>query len=249
MKFISWNVNGIRACINKGFNEFVNKENPDFMCIQETKAQPDQVEFPLLSQYKYVMNSADKKGYSGTLIFYKEEPLSVHYGLIDGKYNDEGRSITLEYPNFYLVTSYVPNSQEELKRLDYRMQYEEDLKEYFKTLNKPVIYCGDLNVAHNEIDLKNPKTNTQNPGFSIEERTKFGLLLDEGYTDTFRCLHPEEVKYSWWSYRFKAREKGIGWRIDYFVVSNSIKDRVKAADIYDDQLGSDHAPVLLDIDI
>ena len=183
MKFISWNVNGIRACINKGFYEFVKAENPDFMCIQETKAQPEQVEFSELSEYKYVMNSALKKGYSGTLIFYKKEPISVHYGLIDGKYNDEGRSITLEYDNYYLVTSYVPNSQEELKRLDYRMQYEEDLKKYFKTLNKPVIYCGDLNVAHNEIDLKNPKSNTHNPGFSIEERTKFGLLLDEGYTD------------------------------------------------------------------
>ncbi len=249
MKFISWNVNGVRACMNKGFTDFVNAENPDFMCIQETKAQPEQVEFPELSQYKYVMNSALKKGYSGTLIFYKEEPLSVNYGLIDGKYNDEGRVITLEYPTFYLVTAYVPNSQEELKRLDYRMQFEEDLKEYFKTLNKPIIYCGDLNVAHNEIDLKNPKANTRNPGFSIEERTKFGLLLDEGYTDTFRYLHPEVVKYSWWSYRFRAREKGIGWRIDYFLVSNSLSSKINKADIYDQVLGSDHAPVLLDIDI
>lgn len=248
MKLISWNVNGIRACIDKGFLDFFNQEQPDIFAIQETKMQEGQKDISV-NGYNYYMNSAIKKGYSGTLIYVKEKPLSINYGLIDGKYNDEGRVITLEYSNFYFITMYTPNSQNELKRLPYRLEYEEDLKAYLKTLNKPVIICGDLNVAHQEIDIKNPKGNERNAGFTIEERNAFSSLLNQGYIDTFRFLHPNDVKYSWWSYRMRAREKGIGWRIDYFLVSNELKDKLINADIYDDVLGSDHAPILLDISI
>lgn len=247
MKFISWNVNGIRACISKVFFDFMSSENPDFLCIQETKAQPEQVDLDVPG-YKYVMNSAIKKGYSGTLIYYKEEPINIYFGLNDGKYNDEGRVITLEYPNFYLVTAYSPNSQEGLLRLDYRMNYEDDLRTYLTGLDKPVIFCGDLNVAHKEIDIKNPKANLRNAGFTIEERTKFSELLDSGFIDTFRYLNPDVIKYSWWSYRFQSRAKNIGWRIDYFVVSKELENKIKAADIKVDVLGSDHAPITLEME-
>lgn len=248
MKFISWNVNGIRACITKGFFTFVEKEQPDFLCVQETKAQPEQVDLAIPG-YDYVMNSADRKGYSGTLIYFKSQPLSISYGLKDGKYNDEGRIITLEYEDYFLVTSYSPNSQEQLARLDYRMQFEDDLRAYLTSLTKPIIFCGDLNVAHQEIDIKNPKANLRNAGFTIEERDKFGTLLATGLVDSFRYLHNDLVKYSWWSYRFQARTKNIGWRIDYFLTSESIKDKITKADIYTEVLGSDHAPVLLEIDL
>lgn len=247
MKIISWNVNGIRACIQKGFNDFFNKENADIFCIQETKAQEDQLDLSK-EGYHYFINSADKKGYSGTLIYTKEKPLNVIYG-INNKYNDEGRIITLEFTNFYLVNCYVPNSQEELKRIDYRMIFEDDLRNYLLSLNKPVIYCGDLNVAHNPIDLKNPKANEQNAGYSIQERTKFNELLNSGFIDTFRYLYPEKVEYSWWSYRFNSRLKNIGWRIDYFIVSNSLKEKIKESKIHTNILGSDHAPIELNIEI
>lgn len=243
MKFISWNVNGLRACIDKGFYDFVKNENPDFMCVQETKMQEGQANVDIEGYYQY-WNSADKKGYSGTLIFAKEKPLNVYYG-INEKYSDEGRLVTLEYNDFYLVTIYSPNSQDELKRLDYRMVFEDDLKVYLNELKskKNVIVCGDLNVAHNEIDLKNPKTNTRNAGFTIEERTKFSSLLESGFIDTFRYLYPSEVKYSWWSYRFQARLKNAGWRIDYFLVSEGLKEKIKDSLIYTEIMGSDHCPV------
>lgn len=247
MKFISWNVNGLRSCMTKGFKEFVSKYNPDFLCVQETKMQDGQADISLPG-YDYVMNSALKKGYSGTLIYFKHKPLSVSYGLLSGKYNDEGRVITLEYANFYLVTAYSPNSQDELKRLDYRLIFEEDLKTYFKTLSKPIIFCGDLNVAHQEIDLKNPTSNVRNAGFTIEEREAFSNLLNLGMIDTFRYLHPQTIKYSWWSYRFSARSKDIGWRIDYFLVSQGLETKIKEADIYSEILGSDHAPVYLEME-
>ncbi len=249
MKLISWNVNGIRACINKGFNEFFERETADIFCIQETKMQEGQADLDKAGYYKF-MSSAQKKGYAGTLVYAKQEPLSVTYG-IDGKYNDEGRVITLEYDNFYFVCAYVPNSQEELKRLSYRMVYEDDVREYLSKLKtkKPVIYTGDLNVAHNEIDLKNPKSNTKNAGFTKEERGKFNELLASGMIDTFRLKYPDKVLYSWWSYRFNARANNSGWRIDYFLVSEDIKDKVIDADIYTDVLGSDHAPVKLEINI
>lgn len=249
MKLISWNVNGLRACMNKGFKEFFTEMDADFFAIQETKMQEDQKEFAFPGYYEY-WNSADKKGYSGTLIYTKRKPLSVAYGL-DGKYNDEGRAITLEYENFYFVTIYTPNAQPELARLDYRMQFEDDLKAYLNTLNKtkPVILCGDLNVAHQPIDLKNPKSNEGNPGYSIEERTKFSTLLQEGYVDAFRYLYPEKIQYTWWSYRFFAREKGIGWRIDYFVTSLRLKDNIKNVIIHDQVLGSDHCPIEIIIDL
>lgn len=247
MKIISWNVNGIRACIQKGFNDFFNKENADIFCIQETKAQEEQLDLAK-EGYHYFINSADKKGYSGTLIYTKEKPLNVIYG-INNKYNDEGRIITLQFTNFYLVNCYVPNSQEELKRIDYRMIFEDDLRNYLLSLNKPVIYCGDLNVAHNPIDLKNPKANEQNAGYSIQERTKFNELLNSGFIDTFRYLYPEKVEYSWWSYRFNSRLKNIGWRIDYFIVSNSLKEKIKESKIHTNILGSDHAPIELNIEI
>ncbi len=249
MKFISWNVNGIRACKQKGFDDFFKDANADFFSIQETKCQEGQIDLNVNGYFVY-MNSAIKKGYSGTAIFAKYKPLNVFYGIgNEGKYNDEGRVITLEYDNFYLVNAYVPNAQEELKRLDFRMQYEDDLKNYLLSLNKPVIYCGDLNVAHERIDIKNPDSNTKNPGFSIEERTKFSELLSAGFKDTFRTLYPDTVKYSWWSYRFNARANNAGWRIDYFVVSDSIMDKVIDAKIHNEIFGSDHCPVELDINI
>ncbi|MCR5647807.1 MAG: exodeoxyribonuclease III [Acholeplasmatales bacterium] len=249
MKFISWNVNGIRACKQKGFDDFFKDANADFFSIQETKCQDGQIDLNVNGYFVY-MNSAIKKGYSGTAIFAKHKPLNVFYGIgSEGKYNDEGRVITLEYDNFYLVNAYVPNAQEELKRLDFRMQYEDDLKNYLLSLNKPVIYCGDLNVAHERIDIKNPDSNTKNPGFSIEERTKFSELLSAGFKDTFRTLYPDTVKYSWWSYRFNARANNAGWRIDYFVVSDSIMDKVIDAKIHNEIFGSDHCPVELDINI
>lgn len=250
MKFISWNVNGLRACLEKGFMDFFTREDADFFCLQETKLQPHQIELEMPG-YTQVWNSAVRKGYSGTAIFAKKQPLSTVFGMDDYE-DDEGRLITLEYENFYLVTSYSPNSKEGLARIDYRMDFEDKLRRYITKLEqaKPVILCGDLNVAHKEIDLKNPKTNRQNPGFSDQEREKFSLLLDGGRTDTFRRLYPDlEGAYSWWSYRFKAREKNAGWRIDYFVVSNSIADKIKSAGIRNDIYGSDHCPVALELDI
>ncbi len=248
MRFVSWNVNGIRACINKGFNDFFDSVDADIFAVQETKMQEGQADIDKQGYYRY-MNSAIKKGYSGTLIYTKKLPLKVTYGLVEGKYNDEGRVITLEFDSFYFVTAYVPNSQEALARLSYRMEFEDDMRTYLKSLDKPVIYCGDLNVAHNPIDLKNPKNNEQNPGYSIEERTKFSELLNSGFIDTFRYLYPEKVLYSWWSYRFFSREKNIGWRIDYFITSYELKEQIKDAGIYTDILGSDHAPVYLEIEI
>ena len=249
MKFISWNVNGLRACLGKGFSEFLREQDADFFAVQETKMQEGQAD---LTQegYNLFMSSAEKKGYSGTLIYAKKEPLNVVYG-IHGKHNDEGRVITLEYDNFYFVNAYVPNAQDGLKRIDYRVEFENDMREYLSELDKqkPVVYCGDLNVARCELDLKNPKANEGNPGYSKEEREKIEQLLDSGFIDTFRTIHPEEVKYSWWSYRFSARAKGIGWRIDYFVVSKRLQEKIKVADIFDNVLGSDHAPVVLEIDV
>lgn len=250
MKFISWNVNGFRACLTKGFAEFFKEADADFFCIQETKMQPGQAEFdtPDYHQYWY---SAEKKGYSGTAIFAKKEPISVRYGLGIEEHDHEGRAITLEYEDFYLLCVYTPNAQRELARLSYRMEWEDALRGYMKELDskKPVIYCGDLNVAHEEIDLKNPKTNHFSAGFSDEERGKFTELLEAGFKDTFRSLYPEEVKYSWWSYMYGARAKNVGWRIDYFVVSDRIMDKVKDSFILDEIMGSDHCPVGIEIDI
>lgn len=250
MKFISWNVNGFRACLNKGFGDFFAKEDADFFCIQESKMQPGQAEFetPNHRQFWY---SAEKKGYSGTAIFAKGEPLSVRYGIGIDEHDHEGRAITLEYDNFYLLNVYTPNSQRELTRLDYRMTWEDALREYMMDLDKhkPVIYCGDLNVAHEEIDLKNPKTNHFSAGFTDQERGKFSELLASGFSDTFRSLYPDRVEYSWWSYMFQARAKNVGWRIDYFVVSNRILDKVKEAKIHTEIMGSDHCPVSIEIDI
>lgn len=250
MKFISWNVNGLRACVQKGFLDFFNSIDADFFCIQESKLQAGQIDLDLLGYHQY-WNYAEKKGYSGTAIFAKNEALSVSYGIGIEEHDKEGRVITLEYDNFYLVTCYTPNSQNELKRLPYRMQWEDDFREYLKTLDakKPVVLCGDLNVAHNEIDLKNPKTNRKNAGFSDEERAKMTELLGSGFTDTFRYFYPDaEGIYSWWSYRFKAREKNAGWRIDYFITSKRINDKLKKAAIHTDVLGSDHCPVEVDIE-
>lgn len=250
MKFISWNVNGLRACVQKGFLDFFNSIDADFFCIQESKLQAGQIDLDLPGYHQY-WNYAEKKGYSGTAIFAKNEPLCVSYGIGIDEHDKEGRVITLEYDNFYLVTCYTPNSQNELKRLPYRMQWEDDFREYLKTLDakKPVILCGDLNVAHNEIDLKNPKTNRRNAGFSDEERAKMTELLGSGFTDTFRYFYPDaEGIYSWWSYRFKAREKNAGWRIDYFITSKRINDKLKKAAIHTDVLGSDHCPVEVDIE-
>ncbi|MBQ5783132.1 MAG: exodeoxyribonuclease III [Oscillospiraceae bacterium] len=250
MKFISWNTNGFRACLGKGFDDFFKSIDADFFCIQETKMQPDQAEYTPEGYFQY-WNSAEKKGYSGTAIFAKKEPISVKYGIGIPHHDTEGRAITLEYDNFYLLNVYTPNAQRELARLDYRMEWEDALREYILSLDskKPVIYCGDLNVAHNEIDLKNPKTNRMSAGFSDEERAKFSQLLDSGFVDTFRFQHPDEVKYSWWSYMFKAREKNTGWRIDYFVVSDRLKDRIKDTYILNEIFGSDHCPVGLEIDV
>ncbi len=249
MKMISWNVNGIRACITKGFYDFFNNIDADIFCIQETKMQEGQADLEIPGYYRY-MNSAEKKGYSGTLIYTKQQPLKVYYG-INEKYNDEGRLITLEFDNFYLINSYTPNSQEELKRLDYRMEYEDCLREYMISLNqnKPVILCGDLNVAHQPIDLKNPKSNERNPGYSIEERTKMTNLLSSGFIDSYRYLNPDKIGYSWWSYRFQSRQKNIGWRIDYFIVSEHLKKRIANAYILPEILGSDHCPVGLEIEL
>ena len=250
MKFISWNVNGLRACVQKGFLDFFNSIDADFFCIQESKLQAGQIDLDLPGYHQY-WNYAEKKGYSGTAIFAKNEALSVSYGIGIEEHDKEGRVITLEYDNFYLVTCYTPNSQNELKRLPYRMQWEDDFREYLKTLDakKPVVLCGDLNVAHNEIDLKNPKTNRRNAGFSDEERAKMTELLGSGFTDTFRYFYPDaEGIYSWWSYRFKAREKNAGWRIDYFITSKRINDKLKKAAIHTDVLGSDHCPVEVDIE-
>lgn len=250
MKFISWNVNGLRACVQKGFLDFFNSIDADFFCIQESKLQAGQIDLDLPGYHQY-WNYAEKKGYSGTAIFAKNEPLSVSYDIGIEEHDREGRVITLEYDNFYLVTCYTPNSQNELKRLPYRMQWEDDFREYLKTLDakKPVVLCGDLNVAHNEIDLKNPKTNRKNAGFSDEERAKMTELLGSGFTDTFRYFYPDaEGIYSWWSYRFKAREKNAGWRIDYFITSKRINDKLKKAAIHTDVLGSDHCPVEVDIE-
>ena len=247
MKFVSWNVNGLRACMQKGFLDFFNEVNADFFCIQETKMQEGQLDLNI-DGYHYYMNSAIKKGYSGTLIYTKEKPLNVIYG-INEKYNDEGRVITLEYPTFYLINAYVPNAQDGLKRIEYRETFEDDLREYLLSLNKPIIYCGDLNVAHNPIDLKNPKANEQNAGYSIQERTKFTTLLNSGFIDTFRYLYPDKVIYSWWSYRFNARANNAGWRIDYFLISDILKDKLIDSKIHTNVFGSDHCPIELDINI
>ena len=249
MRFVNWNVNGYRAVLNKGFKDFFNNINADIFSIQETKMQEGQSDINIDGYYSY-MSSAEKKGYSGTLIYTKIKPLNVIYG-INGKYNDEGRVITLEYDNYYFVTAYVPNSGEELKRLDYRMIFEDDMKEYLISLDKikPVIYTGDLNVAHNEIDIKNPKANVNNAGFTKEERDKMTLLLSSGFIDTFRYLYNDKILYSWWSYRFHARENNAGWRIDYYLVSDRIKNKVKESTILTDIYGSDHAPILLEMDI
>nr|WP_316621513.1 exodeoxyribonuclease III [uncultured Ruminococcus sp.] len=249
MKFISWNVNGLRAVVTKGFSDIFRDLDADFFCLQETKLQEGQIDLSF-DGYESYWNYAERKGYSGTAIFTKHTPLSVSYGIGVEEHDREGRVITLEYPDFYLVTVYTPNSQNELKRLDYRMQWEDDFLSYIKRLDeqKPVIFCGDLNVAHQEIDLKNPKTNRKNAGFTDEERAKMTVVLSSGFTDTWRALNPDtEGVYSWWSYRFSARQKNAGWRIDYFIVSDRIMDKVEDAKIHTDIFGSDHCPVELDI--
>lgn len=274
MKFISWNVNGIRACVKKGFLDFFNETDADIFCIQESKMQEGQLDLNLPGYHQY-WNYAVKKGYSGTGIFTKEEPISVFYGLGIEEHDQEGRVITLEFKDYYFITVYTPNSQSELARLSYRMKWEEDFLAYLKKLEekkpvifcedlkesqpsliqeakpkkKPIIICGDFNVAATELDLKNPKNNVKNAGFTPEEREKFKTLLDSGFTDSYRYLHPDTEKYSWWSYRFKARERNAGWRIDYFLTSDSIKDKIKDAEILTDVMGSDHCPIELDIDI
>lgn len=250
-KFISWNVNGLRACVNKGFLDFFKEIDADVFCVQETKLQEGQIDLDLDGYHQY-WNYAEKKGYSGTAMFSKDEPLSVKYGIGIEEHDKEGRVITAEFDTFFLVTCYTPNSQNELKRLDYRMEWEEAFLAYLKELekSKPVILCGDLNVAHKEIDLKNPKTNRKNAGFTDEEREKMTVLLDSGFTDTFRYFYPDkEGIYSWWSYRFKAREKNAGWRIDYFISSKELNDKLVSAAIHTDILGSDHCPVELVADI
>ena len=250
MKLISWNVNGLRACMKKGFADFFTAQNADIFALQETKTQEDQLDESMMFEgYHRYMNSAERKGYSGTMVYTRKEPLSVSYE-IEGDITKEGRVITLEYEDFWFVCAYVPNSKDGLARLDYRMEWEEMLLAHLNRLNqsKPVVYCGDLNVAHNEIDIKNPSSNRRNAGFTDEERNRFSILLENGYADTFRTLYPETVKYSWWSYRFKARERNAGWRIDYFVVSQRFMDRVKDAMIFDEQTGSDHCPVGLIIE-
>lgn len=251
MKLISWNVNGLRACVQKGFLDYFKETDADFFCIQESKLQEGQIDLDLPGYHQY-WNYAQKKGYSGTAVFARKEPLHVTYGLGIEEHDKEGRVITLEYENFYLVTCYTPNSQNELARLPYRMQWEDDFLTYLKQLDskKPVILCGDLNVAHTEIDLKNPKTNRKNAGFSDEERAKMTTLLNSGFTDTFRYFYPDkEGIYSWWSYRFKAREKNAGWRIDYFITSRRLDDKLKGAAIHTDIPGSDHCPIELTIDL
>ena len=249
MKFISWNVNGLRACMGKDFEGYFKAVDADIFCVQETKLQEGQIDLDLDGYYSY-WNYAEKKGYSGTALFTKTEPLSVNYGIGIEEHDKEGRVITAEFEDYYFITCYTPNSQNELKRLDYRMQWETDFLVYLKKLEetKPVILCGDLNVAHKEIDLKNPKTNRKNAGFTDEEREKMSILLDNGFTDTFRHFYPDRTDiYSWWSYRFSAREKNAGWRIDYFIVSDALKDRLTGADIHTNIFGSDHCPVELTI--
>ena len=248
MKFISWNVNGLRACVGKDFENQFKELDADFFCLQETKMQEGQLDLQF-EGYESYWNYAEKKGYSGTAIYTKHKPLSVSYGMGIEEHDHEGRIITLEYDQFYLVTCYTPNSQTELKRLDYRMTWEDDFRKFLKSLDakKPVVICGDLNVAHEEIDIKNPKTNRRNAGFTDEEREKMTVLLNDGFTDSFRYLHPDEVTYSWWSYRFKAREKNAGWRIDYFLVSNRIKEQITEAKIHTEIMGSDHCPVEVDL--
>lgn len=250
MKFVSWNVNGLRACATKGFEDSFKALDADFFCLQETKMQAGQLDLQFPGYQSY-WNYAEKKGYSGTAIYSRHQPLNVTYGLGIEEHDHEGRVITLEFDHFFLVTVYTPNSQDGLRRLDYRMTWEEAFFQYLHQLDeqKPVIVCGDLNVAHQEIDLKNPKTNRQNAGFTDQEREKMTFLLQNGFTDSFRLLHPDEVKYSWWSYRFKAREKNAGWRIDYFLVSDRLRDKVTAAEIHNEIMGSDHCPVSLQLDI
>ena len=250
MKLISWNVNGIRACLNKGFLDFFNSENADIFCLQETKCQEGQVELEI-DGYTSYWNSAEKKGYSGTAVFTKNKPLKVTYGIGKEEHDKEGRIITLEFEKFYLVTNYTPNAKRELERLDYRMIWEDEIRKYLLKLNKtkPVIMCGDLNVAHEEIDLKNPKTNRGNAGFTDEERGKMTELLNAGFVDSYRYLYPEKIEYSWWSYMGHAREKNIGWRIDYFITSKDIEKNIKEAKIYTQILGSDHCPIGLEIEL
>lgn len=249
MKLISWNVNGLRACVGKGFADIFEQFDADFFCLQETKMQAGQLDLQFLGYQSY-WNYADKKGYSGTAIYTRHTPISVAYGIGIDKHDHEGRVITLEMADFYLVCCYTPNSQDGLKRLDYRMKWEDDFRAYLMRLDekKPVILCGDLNVAHEEIDLKNPKTNHQNAGFTDDERQKMTQLLDSGFTDSFRFKYPEEVQYSWWSYRFQARAKNVGWRIDYFIISNRLQDRLQDAKIHTEVMGSDHCPVEITID-
>lgn len=250
MKFISWNVNGLRACVQKGFLDFFHSVDADFFCLQETKLQEGQIDLDLPG-YEQYWCYAEKKGYSGTAIFTKHTPVSVHYGIDVPELDTEGRVITLEYPEFYLVTCYTPNAQRELARIDHRMLWEDVFRGYLKALDekKPVILCGDLNVAHNEIDLKNPSANRGNAGFSDQERTAFGKLLEAGFTDSFRYLHPEVTgAYTWWSYMFNARKNNAGWRIDYFVVSDRLKEKIRTAAIHADVMGSDHCPVELELD-
>ena len=251
MKLVSWNVNGLRSCLTKGFLEYVKNEDPDILCLQETKLQPEQAVFDLEGYHRY-FHSADKKGYSGMAVLTKEEPLSVTYGFGEDIHRHEGRVITAEYPEFYLVCCYTPNSKDQLARLDYRMEWEDDIRDYLMELDakKPVVYCGDLNVAHEEIDLKNPKSNRMNPGFSDEERAKMTQLLSSGFVDTFRYLYPDKTgAYSWWSYRFNARKNNAVWRIVYFIVSERLKDKIKRANIWSKVQGSDHCPVVLKLDI
>ena len=252
MKLISWNVNGLRACVQKGFLDYFKSANADIFCIQETKLQEGQIQLDDLEGYSQYWNYAEKKGYSGVAMFTKTQPISVSYGMGIDEYDTEGRLITAEFADFYIITCYTPNSQQELKRLDFRVKWENELRKYIAELEKmkPVILCGDLNVAHQEIDLKNPKTNRKNAGFTDEEREEMTKLLNQGYIDTFRYLHPDVTgEYSWWSYRFKAREKNAGWRIDYFIVSRRIADRIRAAEIHNEIFGSDHCPVELQIDL
>ena len=251
MKLISWNVNGLRACLGKGFMDYFAQQEADFFCLQETKMQPGQAEIPAPGYHEY-WNSAEKKGYSGTAILARHEPLSVAFGMSSELHDHEGRLITLEYEGFYLVTVYTPNSQSELTRLNYRLCWEEDFRMYLARLDekKPVIVCGDMNVAHREIDLKNPKTNQNNAGFTPQERAAMTKLLGSGFVDSFRYLYPDATGcYSWWSYMFHAREKNAGWRIDYFLVSERVKDRIRAARIDSEVMGSDHCPVVLEIDL
>ena len=250
MKFISWNVNGLRACVGKEFEKQFKQLDADFFCLQETKMQQGQLDLQF-EGYESYWNYAEKKGYSGTAIYTKHKPLSVSYGMGVDAHDHEGRIITLEYESFFLVTVYTPNSQDELRRLDYRMTWEEDFHQFLKSLDakKPVVVCGDMNVAHQEIDLKNPKSNRRNAGFTDEEREKMTRLLEDGFTDTFRYMHPDTITYSWWSYRFRAREKNAGWRIDYFLISDRLRENISQAEILTDYMGSDHCPIKLDLQV